>query len=74
VVEIDGQNSPLIVVHCMNPLFELDEAENLDADCEDAPLWFREMCDLISTAVQTGWVKRELANSDGNCVLTVSAE
>jgi hypothetical protein len=74
VAEIGGQNSPMSGVQQMNPLFEPSEAENLDADCEDAPLRFREMSNLIGPAVQPGRVKRELANSDGDRVFTVSVE
>jgi hypothetical protein len=74
VAEIGRQNSSLTVVHYMNPLFEQDEPENLDANCEDVPLMFRAMSDLIGPAVQTGRVKRELANGDGDRVFTVSAE
>jgi hypothetical protein len=74
VVEIGGQNSPLIVVHHMNDLFKSDEAKNLDADCEDVPLRFQAMSNMIGLAVQTGWVVRELANSDGDSVFMVSAE
>jgi hypothetical protein len=74
VAEIGGQNSPMSGVQQMNPLFEPSEAENLDADCEGAPLRFREMSDLIGPAVQPGRVERELANSDGDRVFTVSAE
>jgi hypothetical protein len=40
VAEIVGHNSPLTVVHHMNPLFEPDEAKILDVDCEDVPLRF----------------------------------
>jgi hypothetical protein len=74
VAEIGGQNYPLTVVHHMNPLFEPNEAENLDADCEDAPQRFRAMSDLIEPAVQTDWVEQELANSDGDRVFMVSTE
>jgi hypothetical protein len=58
----------------MNPLFEPNEAENLDADCEDAPQRFRAMSGLIEPTVQTDWVEQELANSNGDRVFTVSVE
>jgi hypothetical protein len=61
-------------VHHFNPLFDPEDEENLDADCDDAPLHLRRMSEIIRPAVPPGRVDCELANNEDDRVYTVSAE
>ncbi|KAG8088556.1 hypothetical protein GUJ93_ZPchr0010g7438 [Zizania palustris] len=71
---VDQSNLLLEPEAMENPLFEPDEEENLDADFDDAPLWFHLMSELVGTGVPPGRVEWELANSENDRVYTASAE
>jgi hypothetical protein len=73
VVVSSSRTSGTAMQH-QNPLFEPMGGENLDADCDDVPLWCCFVRELIGLVEPTGRLERELTNNDGDRVYTMSAE
>jgi hypothetical protein len=73
-VVVSSSRTSRIATQHQNHLFEPMGGENLDADCDDVPLWLCFVREHIGPVEPTGWFERELTNNDGDRVYTMSAE